>query len=253
VAEAPVRLGSVRVGTSGWTYPNWRGLFYPKGLKQAEWLRSYAERFDTVELNASFYRLPAPAMVARWVEITPAGFLFAVKAWRVLTHDHRLKDVGEPLAAFLARIAPLGPKLGPVLFQLPPGMAPDLPRLERFVAALPPGLRWAFEFRDPGWWTDPVLAFLDREGIAFVSFDLAELRSPRVATGPFAYARLHGHVRRYRGSYPEAELERWADWLSTERRTGRDVFVYLDNTAEADDAPRNALALRELLAGDLSG
>jgi uncharacterized protein YecE (DUF72 family) len=249
VAEAQARLapGACRVGTSGWTYPNWRGTFYPKGLKQADWLAFYAERFATVEINASFYRLPTPAMIARWAAITPPGFLFAVKAWRLLTHERRLRDCAEPLHIFLERIAPLGEKLGPVLFQLPPGLRLDLPLLEGFLAGLPPGPRYAFEFRAPGWWTDPVLALLERAGAAFVSFELAELHSPRIATGPLAYARLHGHQHRYRGPHPEPVLADWAAWLRAERRIGRDVFVYLDNTAEADDAVADALRLRRLL------
>lgn len=256
MAEAhgvPGGLGAARVGTSGWAYPNWRGLFYPKGVRQADWLAWYAGRFDTVELNTSFYRLPGEAMVARWAAATPPGFLFAVKAWRALTHEHRLKDGEGPLAAFLERVAPLGEKLGPILFQLPPSLGPDLPRLERFLDGLPRGPRYAFEFRDPGWWADPVLAALDRAGAGFVSFDLAGLRSPLLATGPFAYARLHGHARRYRGPYPEEELAHWAAWLATERRGGRDVLAFLDNTAEADDAVRDAQRLRALLDGTPAG
>ncbi|MEK0083206.1 DUF72 domain-containing protein [Benzoatithermus flavus] len=249
----PRRLGTARVGTSGWTYPNWRGTFYPKGLKQADWLAWYAGRFDTVELNASFYRLPGPAMVARWAEIAPPGFLFAVKASRLLTHERRLAGCAEPLATFLERLAPLGDKLGPILFQLPPNLRPDLPLLESFLAGLPPSLRCAFEFREPGWWTDPVLRLLDRADAAFVSFELAELRSPRIATGSLAYVRLHGHERRYRGSYPERALADWARWLEAERGNGRDVLVYFDNTAEADDAVRNALSLRRLLGHDPAG
>lgn len=239
---------TVRVGTSGWSYPNWRELFYPRGVKAAEWLGFYARRFTTVELNASFYRLPTPTMVERWSALTPPGFVFAVKAWRVITHERRLEDCQELLAQFLGRIEPLGAKAGPVLFQLPPRFPADPQRLDRFLGALPPGGRYAFEFRDPSWWQEEVYRRLEDRGASFVCFDLAGLRSPRRATDRLVYARLHGNARRYRGSYPEAVLADWAGWLGAQRAAGRQALVYLDNTMVDDHALQDARTLAAMLA-----
>ncbi|MGD9508713.1 MAG: DUF72 domain-containing protein [Geminicoccaceae bacterium] len=244
--------GAIRVGTSGWSYPNWRGPFYPREARAADWLACYARQFPTVELNTSFYRLPAPAMIERWSRLTPPGFLFAVKAWRAITHERRLVDCREPLAQLLARIAPLGGKAGPILFQLPPRFPADPALLGRFLAGLPPGHRYAFEFRDPSWWCEEVYALLAGSGAAFVCFDLAGLRPPRIATGPLAYLRLHGFERRYRDAYPEAVLLDWARWLAAEQAGGREVMAYLDNTMTADDAVRDARRLAELLGPTVS-
>jgi uncharacterized protein YecE (DUF72 family) len=155
------------------------------------------------------------------------------------------------LARFLARVEPLGGKLGPILFQLPPRFPADPARLARFLALLPPGHRYAFEFRDPSWWHDEVYKLLAERGAAFVCFDLAGLRSPRLAAGPLAYLRLHGFERRYRGGYPAAVLADSAGWLAAERAAGRPagraVLAYLDNTMLADHAVRDARALAALL------
>ena len=238
---------SLHIGTSGWSYPNWRGPFYPRGLKPADWLAFYGRHFGTVELNASFYRLPAPATVERWSAATPAGFVFAVKAWRVLTHEHRLRDCGEALQTFLDRILPLTGTNGIVLFQLPPRFPVDVPRLGEFLAELPVSHRYAFEFRDPSWWRDDVLELLDAHGMSFVSFDLAGLHPPRRVCGGRAYVRLHGHAQRYRGRYPHAVLRDWATWLAVQHAAGHGTLVYFDNTMLADDALRDARALADLL------
>jgi uncharacterized protein YecE (DUF72 family) len=247
MATIGAELLSIRVGTSGWSYPNWRGLFYPREMRVTDWLACYARQFPTVELNASFYRLPTPAMIERWSRLTPPGFLFAVKAWRVITHERRLVGCREPLEQFLARIAPLGGKAGPILFQLPPRFPADPARLERFLAGLPPGHRYAFEFRDPSWWCEEIYALLAGSDAAFVCFDLAGLRSPRIVTGSLAYLRLHGFEQRYREAYPEAVLLDWARWLAAEQASGREVVAYLDNTMTADHAVHDAIRLAELL------
>jgi len=140
--------GKIWIGTSGFVYRHWRkGVFYPAGLKQREELAYYAARFPTVELNNPFYRLPTPEMFVRWREGTPEGFRFAVKASRYITHIKRLQDVGDEVALFMERAELLGPKLGPVLFQLPPNQQIDLPRLEQFLGLLSPGRQWVIEFR----------------------------------------------------------------------------------------------------------
>ena len=238
-----------RVGTSGWSYAGWKGVVYPKGLKQGDWLPFYARHLASVEINASFYRLPAEKTVRGWVERTPGGFLFAVKAWRAITHFRRLADCDGHLAAFFERIEPLGDKCGPVLFQLPPRFAVDVGRLEAFLERLPGRHRHVFEFRDESWHCDAVFAALTRHNAAFCPFELADQRSPRVATADFVYVRLHGREARYRGAYDAAALADWADWLLTQMAGGRDAYVYFDNTDDADHALRNAERLDALLAG----
>ena len=153
----------VRVGLSGWNYAHWRGgVFYPRRLPASRWLEFYAERFDTVEVNSTFYRLPRVDAVARWVEQTPAGFLFSVKASRYLTHIKRLRDLGPGLERFLERIEPLlgSPKLGPLLWQLPPTFRRDHERLSEALARLPRELRHCVEFRDPSWFVEDTYALL---------------------------------------------------------------------------------------------
>jgi uncharacterized protein YecE (DUF72 family) len=237
----------VRIGTSGWSYPNWRELFYPRGLKQADWLAFYARHFATVELNASFYRLPTPAMIQRWLAITPPSFAFSVKAWRAITHERRLADRQEQLATFLARIQPLSVRTAAILFQLPPRFPADPPLLASFLAGLPPDRHYAFEFRDASWWRDDVFKLLADKEASFVCFDLAGLRSPRLAIGPLVYVRLHGYEQRYQGSYPKAVLRDWANWLGAQRTAGRDALIYFDNTMVADHALHDAHMLGAML------
>lgn len=240
----------ILVGTSGWSYPGWRNLFYPRGLKAGEWLAHYAGAFPTVELNASFYRLPSEAMIARWASVTPDGFVFAVKASRLITHLKRLEGCEAAVAALLDRTAGLGAKRGPILFQLPPHLELDLARLERFLSILPRGLRYAFEFRDPRWHEERVYALLSAFGAAFCPFELGALRGPRIVTADFLYVRLHGRKGRYRGRYGKAALAEWAAWLDAQRAQGRDGYVYFDNTDVADDAVRNARDLSGLLRSE---
>ncbi len=236
------------VGTSGWSYDGWRGPFYPRGLKRTDWLAHYAERFRSVEINASFYHLPKTAVLEGWAAHTPADFLFAVKAWRAITHYRRLVGCTDHLRVFYERLAALGRKTGPVLFQMPPRFPVDLPRLAAFLAALPAGGRHAFEFRDPSWHTDAVYALLAQHNAAFCVFELGKARAPRVVTADFVYVRLHGRRARYRGNYSAAALRGWAGWLDGAMADGRDAFVYFDNTDEKDYALRNAEALDAMLA-----
>jgi uncharacterized protein YecE (DUF72 family) len=240
-------MAEARVGTSGWSYANWRGAFYPSGLRSGEWLGFLARHLRTVEINASFYRLQGRERFASWAKATPDDFVFAVKAWRALTHYRRLAECGDLVEAFLARVEPLGVKCGPILFQLPPRFAADPGRLDAFLVALPTAYRYAVEFRDPSWWGGATAAVLERHGAAFCVFELAQLRSPRLVTAAFVYLRLHGHERRYRGAYGEALLRDWARWLAAELAGGRDVFAYFDNTDEADHAVRDAERLQALL------
>ncbi|RMD64972.1 MAG: DUF72 domain-containing protein, partial [Alphaproteobacteria bacterium] len=193
------------------------------------------------------YRLPRETMLLNWCERTPPGFLFAVKAWRAISHYRRLHDCGDLVERFFAAIAPLGPKRGPVLLQLPPHFPCEPQRLDDFLAAWPQEVRLAVEFRDPSWHCEAVYEILRRRHAAFCPFELAGLTGPRVVTADFVYVRLHGRKARYRGAYSDAALRDWAGWLRRQMAAGRDVHVYFDNTDEADHAVRDAMRLAHLL------
>lgn len=240
--------GLCRIGTSGWHYPHWRGAFYPKALAAKDRLAYYAGIFDTVEINNAFYRLPSEAAVQGWADGTPPGFVFACKASRYITHMKKLKDPRESLASFLQRIAGLGDKLGPVLFQLPPNWRPNPGRLEAFLEALPRKQRFAFEFRDARWDEPEVLRLLERYGAAFCCFDLGGRTSPVRVTADFAYVRLHGPGAPYRGSYSEAALADWAVRFADWQESGLDVYCYFDNDERAY-AANNARGLIARLEG----
>lgn len=242
-------MAGVYIGTSGWAYRHWRRSFYPPDLRQEQWLAFYARHLAAVEVNASFYRLPEATLIRGWVAKTPEPFRFAVKASRAITHLRRLEDCADLITLFFARTQLFESKLGPILFQLPPRFPADPARLARFLAGLPTGLRYAFECRDPSWHDDAIYGLLRAHDAAFVPFDLAGQRAPRVVTASFVYVRLHGHEQRYRGAYPEPVLRDWARWLSHCRDQGREVWAFFDNTDEAAHAVRDALRLLALLDG----
>jgi uncharacterized protein YecE (DUF72 family) len=235
----------VRIGCSGWNYAHWREPVYG-GAPASQWLGLYAERFDTVEVNATFYRLPTRKAVASWVSTTPDEFVFAVKASRYLTHVKRLRELGPGLERFLDRIEPLvrSPKLGPLLWQLPPTFRRDDERLAEALGRLP-RLEHAFEFRHPSWFEDDVYSLLREHGAALVIGD--DPRRPfqtHELTAPWTFLRLHRGSRGRRGNYSERELHEWA-----QRIHGRPVdraYLYFNNDWEAF-AVRNAERLRELL------
>jgi len=234
------------IGTSGWHYPHWRGRYYPAALLPAGWLGHYAREFGTVEINASFYRLPSVSAVRSWVRDTPDGFVFALKASRFITHMKKLRAPRASTRALLRVTRVLGTKCGPILFQLPPRWRCDLKRLAAFLKALPQDREYAFEFRDPTWHTPEVYALLRRHQAAFCIYDLAGFESPHVLTADFAYLRLHGPSSwAYGGSYSDAALAAWAEELRRWRRLQR-VYVYFDND-QAAYAVRNALTLKSLL------
>jgi uncharacterized protein YecE (DUF72 family) len=237
------------IGTSGWSYKNWIGEFYPAGLHAGRWLEHYAQQFDTVELNASFYRLLSPAAIAGWVKRTPDGFTFAVKASKLITHNLKLHDAGPALTTLLDNIAGFGAKLGPLLFQLPPRWGMDTARLAEFLALLPPGQRCAFELRDRSWLDEAVYALLRQHNAAFCIYDLGGFESPHVVTADFVYIRLHGPGRvKYVGSYSGPKLDQWGAELRCWLDDGRDVYCYFDNTDGPGAALADAVELREMLA-----
>jgi uncharacterized protein YecE (DUF72 family) len=240
-------MHEVRIGTSGWHYKHWKGLFYPENLPASKMLDWYVERFDTVEINNSFYKLPAREALAAWRDGTPPDFLFAVKGSRFLTHMKKLKDPEEGVRRFMERVEALGKKLGPILFQLPPFWAVNAERLDAFLDVLPRKRRYAFELRNPTWHTREVYDILRRHNAAFCAWDLAGVQSPIEITADWTYVRLHGPEGAYQGSYHHDALVEWAGRIRKWRRRLRAIYVYFDNDQGAH-APRNAVELRELAA-----
>jgi uncharacterized protein YecE (DUF72 family) len=240
-------MGEVRIGTSGWNYASWRETFYPPGLPARRWLEHYATVFDTVEINATFYRLAKPQAVANWVQQTPAGFVFAAKSSRFLTHMKRLTDMDQGVHRYYDSIEPLAdsPKLGPVLWQLPDNFKRDDDRLAFALEHLPPG-RHAFELRHPSWFAEPVYEVLREHGAAFVIHDSKRRDpTPEVLTTDWTYLRFHHGRRGRRGNYSETELREWAAKV---RGLTVDVYAYFNNDWETF-APPNALRLRALVRG----
>ena len=237
---------TIRIGTSGWYYRHWLGPYYPVQLRPSAMLRFYAAHFDTVELNNSFYHLPSASAVAGWRDETPDGFLFAVKASRYLTHIKRLKESDEGLRRFLSVMAPLGEKLGPILFQLPPRWACDRERLAGFLEALPRDHRCVFEFRDQSWHVPLVFQLLERHGMAYCLYDRADFRTTPVITADFTYIRFHGPGSRHDGDYPRETLETWANWITGWAGHISDVYVYFNNDV-GGHAVKNARELACLL------
>jgi uncharacterized protein YecE (DUF72 family) len=240
---------AIRIGCSGWNYASWREVLYPKGCPQRKWLARYAEVFDTVELNNTFYRLPTRDAVRGWVEQSPPEFCFAVKSSRYLTHMKRLTDMERGVERLLERLEPLleSPKMGPMLWQLPASFHRNDERLAYALDHLPPG-RHAFEFRHPSWFADEVLEALRWHGVALCIGDHPERPwQPRELTADFTFVRFHYGKRGRRGNYSETELDEWAREL---RRLARDaeVFAYFNNDWEGF-AVRNARGMIARVGG----
>lgn len=215
-----------------------------------EFLSYYSTRFRGLEINSTFYRLPLESTLARWRDLTPEGFVFAVKASRYITHIRRLGEPEATVPPFLGRVRALAPKLGPVLFQLPARFPFNGALLDSFCHTLDKGFRYAFEFRDPGWFRGETCDTLKRNGIAFCIFDFAGLRSPDAVTADFVYIRLHGPLKEpYRGKYPDSFLQERAEAIRRWLGEGRAVYVFFDNTMEGD-AVHDALKLSDMLKGE---
>jgi uncharacterized protein YecE (DUF72 family) len=221
------------VGTSGWQYRDWRNSFYPRGVAQSEWLRHYAERFATVELNNSFYRLPERATFERWRALTPDDFVIAVKMSRYLTHIRRLRDPEEPVRRFFERATGLGEKLGPVLLQLPPTLEVDLDRLADTLDRMPAGVRVAVEPRDDSWFVEGLRTLLEERGAALVQADSPRRATPVWRTAGWGFVRFHEGLAAPRPCYGEGTLATWAERIATLWDARADVFCYFNNDARA--------------------
>ena len=251
-SPSPSRL--VTIGCSGWEYADWRGRFYPESLPKRSWFACYAERFDTVEINSWFYRLPSASTVERWAEQAPPGFTYAVKLGQFASHRKKLRDPESWLANHLDRADRLGPSLGPTLVQLPPRWHRNVTRLDEFLEAAGRSHRWAVELRDPDWLHDDVLQTLHRHHAALCIHDLLP-NHPWELTTDWTYLRFHGpdaeHAR-YRGRYTGRRLapvaERLAGWLDR----GVHVYGYFNNDYDAF-APLDAAWLRDRLLAAPSG
>ncbi len=224
------------IGTSGFSYPSWRGVFYPEKMPANAMLAFYAGVFRAVEINNTFYRMPAPALLESWAAQTPATFRFALKAPQQITHRLRLKEAADPTREFVRRSAALGPRRGPLLFQLPPNLKADAPRLERFLADLPAGVEVTLEFRHASWFADATWDLLRAHGAALCIAHTDELATPVIATAPFGYVRLR------REDYTPEELADWAARLRGVAGWER-VYVFLKH----DEAGRAAELARAFL------
>lgn len=238
-------MGRCFIGTSGYVYKHWRGLFYPQALPARDWLPYYAARFETVELNNPFYRLPEPWTFQRWRDAVPPNFRFAVKASRTITHTRRLRDIAPLLAEFMERAELLDDRLGPVLFQLPPTLRLDVSLLREFLCALASGRRWVVEFRHPSWQASPVYELLGRAGVALCIPVGGRVQPDLVTTAPFVYFRMHAGAAPG-GGFTDDQLRAWAGRVRALRRAGKETYVYFNNDREGH-AVRDAERLGRLL------
>src|ERR1051325_2859642 len=241
--------GKIFIGTSGWNYGHWKNdRFVPRSFRQREWLTFYARHFPTVEINNSFYRLPPPETFAAWRRQAPAGFVFAVKGSRFITHMKKLKDPADSLKLFLTHSARLREKLGPVLFQLPPQMPVNAPRLREFVRTLKRRKRLmvAVEFRHQSWFTQEIYEIIDAAGWTICLADSFNLPQDIPVLGRLCYIRRHGTTARYASCYSDQQLRQDAEFTMRIADAGKDVYVYFNNDAEAH-AIQNALTLGRLI------
>lgn len=246
LSSIAMKKGKIYIGTSGWKYKHWNGVFYPKELKQKDQLHYYYQLFNTVELNNSFYRQPTAENFSAWRAAVPAGFTYAVKANRYFTHLKKLKVNAEEIEEFLNNSAYLKEKLGPILFQLPPHWHINTERLAHFLALLPKGFRYVFEFRNQTWYHEEVNDLLANYNAAFCIYELAGHSSPLSVTADFVYVRLHGPGAKYQGSYNDETLKTWANFAENMVNSDKDIYIYFDND-QAGYAAFNAKRLNEMV------
>lgn len=234
----------VYIGTSGWSYKEWATDFY-HGIKSKDQFQFYATQFNTVEINATFYRLPLLTTTRGWHEKSPPNFIFAVKGSRFVTHIKRLEDLGRSVGDFIRRIQPLKEKLGPILWQLPPYLKPGLSRLEKFLKRLPKQFSHAIEFRHPDWISDETFELLKKYRAAFVSVSSMRMPQNFSVTADFIYVRFHGLSGGARHDYTRDELKPWANHIGEQIANGKKAFAYFNNDLNVR-APKNAQLLLQL-------
>ena len=235
----------VHIGTSGWHYKHWRGLFYPKELPAAKMLEFFTHHFSTVEINNTFYRLPTESALQSWREAVPRGFLFAVKGSRFITHMKKLRDPENAIAIFFERIRALGKTLGPILFQLPPRWPVNAERLEEFLGLIPRNHQYVFEFREASWCCSDVYKILERHNAALCMHDWGGSEWPGELTANFAYVRMHGPGGAYHGDYDARMLKSWVKRIEKWEQLTT-VFVYFNND-QGGYAIKNAKELLQFL------
>jgi uncharacterized protein YecE (DUF72 family) len=235
-------MPKIWIGTSGYNYPEWKGSFYPEKMKPADMLPYYAAQFDSVEINYTFYRMPNAKTIEGWAAATPADFRFVLKAPKRITHEKRLKDFGDSLAVFVRLASGLEGRLGPLLFQLPPNLKKDLPRLEAFLDELPDAAKAAFEFRHESWFDEDVLAALRARGAALCIADSEKISAPVVQTAAFSYFRLRDE------GYQDADIAAWAEKVRAASQTG-EVYVFFKHE-ESGKGPAFAKQLAKLTIAD---
>jgi uncharacterized protein YecE (DUF72 family) len=242
------RLRQLFLGTSGWQYGDWKGLFYPSELPSQERFNYYQQRFNTVEINSSFYHFPRQSTIENWYQVARKGFIYCIKVWRMVTHLKKLKAVERELTEFFQRVSYLKEKLGVYLYQLPPSLHIDLDLLRLFLKLLPPHLRHTIEFRHNSWFDTKVFKLLERRGVAYCIADAPRIKTSfDIVTSDFAYIRFHGHHQWYADNYTTQELKDYATQIKKNiLGKGHEVYIYFNNTYNAY-AVENALYLRELL------
>lgn len=237
----------IYIGTSGWFYRGWKGLYYPPDLPPNEWFKFYARDFNTVEINSTFYRGAKKSNLRKWRKDVPAQFLFSLKASRVITHMKKLKDASEDVWSFMKEAQGLEENLGPVLFQLPPSLKCSLELLKEFLEGLPQGFKFAFEFRDPSWFeSKDIEELLLKKNCAFVIVSAPKLPDVLKLTADWAYIRFHGKTSWYNYLYSEEEMKIWASRIRELLPMVKDIFIYFNNDVKAY-AIQNAKTLRALL------
>jgi len=243
-------MSKVYIGTSGFSYSDWKERFYPEDLPESKRLEYFTSKFKTVEINSSFYHLPQKSTFEGWRKRTPEGFLFAIKVSRYISHRKYLKECREPWQNFYERAKLLKEKLGPFLVQLPPKWTENLGRVEKFmkiIRDISPKHRFAFEFRDKSWFQKKVVDFFKKEkNIILCEADSNKWPHVGEITGDFVYIRLHGPKKLYASSYPEKELERWTDKIQKYLKRGLDVYCYFNNDFKGY-AINNAESLAKIL------
>jgi uncharacterized protein YecE (DUF72 family) len=237
---------SIHIGTSGWHYKHWLGPFYPVNMPPSEFLDFYDKIFDTLEINNSFYNTPKRETFENWRKMTPKDFTFSVKASRYITHNKKLLNGKETFSYFIEKAEGLENKLGPILFQLPPGWKINIERLNDFLKDLPKGYRYTFEFRNPSWFHPEIYELLNKYNAAFCLYELNAVQTPKEITADFIYIRLHGPGKAYQGQYKEKVLEGWAQDFIRWKNQVKAIYCYFDND-EKGYATMDAKRLIEMI------